>query len=350
MQSNLYLFPKNSITSSKFKSLVIMKILGLGNALVDVLVQLDNDDIINNLGFPKGGMQLIDETEIPKITGNIESLPSTMKSGGSAANTIHGLACLGTDCGFFGKVGRDELGDFYVKDLETANVETLIRRSATVTGRAYTLITPDTERTFATFLGAAVELSVEDLSSIKFEDYDILHIEGYLVPITSLLEKLMKIAKEKGLQVSIDLASYNVVEANKDFLSKLIPKYVDIVFANEEEAKAYTGQDPEAALDIIAEQCSIAVVKTGKEGSLIKSDGIIYAVNSNPVKALDTTGAGDQYAAGFLYGYSQKLDFNKCGKIGTLLAGTVIENYGARIPENLWNKVLETTEQIINGE
>lgn len=325
-----------------------MKILGLGNALVDVLVQLVNDDIINQLKFPKGGMQLIEIDDIPKITSRIKQFPSTMKSGGSAANTIHGLACLGTDCGFFGKVGKDELGDFYVKDLESANVETFINRSESTTGRAYTLITPDTERTFATYLGAAVELSVEDLNSIKFEDYDILHIEGYLVPNASLLETSLKIAKEKGLQISIDLASYNVVEAHKDFLCKLIPDYIDIVFANEEEAKAYTGESPGKALDIIAEQCSIAVVKTGKEGSLIKSEGKTYSINSTPVHALDTTGAGDQYAAGFLYGYIKKLDFNKCGEIGSLLAGTVIENYGARIPSWLWAKVLKNIEKIMN--
>ncbi len=324
-----------------------MKILGLGNALVDVLVQLDNDKVINQLKFPKGGMQLIGIDEIPEVTSYIKLLPTILKSGGSAANTIHGLACLGTDCGFIGKVGKDELGDFYVADLESAHVETFINKSETNTGRAYTLISTDTERTFATYLGAAIELTEKDLNSIKFENFDILHVEGYLVQNTSLVKTSMKIAKEKGLQISIDLASYNVVEAQKDFLTKLIPDYVDIVFANEEEAKAYTGKEPHNALRHIAEQCSVAVVKIGKEGSLIQAEGKNYKIDSMPVLAIDTTGAGDQYAAGFLHAYTKKLDFEKCGKLGTLLAGTVIENYGARIPSDLWNKVLLGAEKIM---
>ena len=324
-----------------------MKIIGLGNALVDVLVQLDNDDIINKLNYPKGGMQLIGNEDIPKIISYIELLPSTMKSGGSSANTIHGLACLGADCGFVGKVGNDKLGDFYIKDLDSANVKTIINKSETTTGRAYTLITPDTERTFATYLGAAIELDVDDLNSIPFANYDILHIEGYLIQNTSLVETSMKIAKENGLQISIDLASYNVVEAQRDFLSRIIPEYVDIVFANEEEARAYTGLNPYDALQTIAEQCDVAIVKIGKEGSLILADGETYKIDIIPVKTLDTTGAGDQYAAGFLYGYINKLGFKKCGKIGALLAGKVIENYGARISSNLWDEILQTTESII---
>lgn len=324
-----------------------MKIIGLGNALVDVLVQLDNDDIINRLKYPKGGMQLIGNEDIPKIISYIELLPSTMKSGGSSANTIHGLACLGADCGFVGKVGNDKLGDFYIKDLDSANVKTIINKSETTTGRAYTLITPDTERTFATYLGAAIELDVEDLNSIPFANYDILHIEGYLIQNTSLVETSMKIAKENSLQISIDLASYNVVEAQRDFLSRIIPEYVDIVFANEEEAKAYTGLNPYDALKTIAEQCDVAIVKIGKEGSLILADGETYKIDIIPVKTLDTTGAGDQYAAGFLYGYINRLGYKKCGRIGALLAGKVIENYGARISNNLWDEILQTTESII---
>ena len=157
----------------------------------------------------------------------------------------------------------------------------------------------------------------------------------------------MKIAKENGLQISIDLASYNVVEAQRDFLSRIIPEYVDIVFANEEEARAYTGLNPYDALQTIAEQCDVAIVKIGKEGSLILADGETYKIDIIPVKTLDTTGAGDQYAAGFLYGYINKLGFKKCGKIGALLAGKVIENYGARISSNLWDEILQTTESII---
>ncbi len=323
-----------------------MKVLGLGNALVDVLVQLENEKVIHHFKFPKGGMQLIGVNDIPDLNDHIQLLTSVMKSGGSAANTIHGLASLGTKCGFSGKVGKDELGDFYIEDLESADVKLYINRSDISTGRAYTLITPDTERTFATYLGAAVELSVHDLEAVNFDDFDLIHIEGYLVQNTSLVEESMKIARHKGLKISLDLASYNVVEANRDFLLKVIPNYVDIVFANEEEAKAYTGANPHDALAIIAKQCSVSIVKIGKEGSLIQAEGAKYKIDSIPSKVLDTTGAGDQYAAGFLHGFVRNLNYEKCGKIGTLLAGKVIEHYGARIPYDLWESILQKVDAI----
>ena len=323
-----------------------MKVIGLGNALVDILVQLDNDDIINTLGLPKGSMQLIDADAIPRITDLISLYASTMISGGSAANTIHGLSSLGTPTGFFGKVGKDELGRFYQNDLRAAGVESTLLHSDTVTGRAYTMITPDTERTFATFLGAAVEMTEAEISRDLFSGYQMLHIEGYLVQNTNLIEQALKTAKSAGLQISLDLASFNVVETNLEFLQSIIPQYVDIVFANEEEAKAFTGKDPENALQELGRICDIAVVKTGREGSLILSNGKTLKIGVIMVKALDTTGAGDQYAAGFIHGLSEGLSLEKCGKIGSLLAGTVIENYGARIPEKLWSSVLLKVEEI----
>jgi sugar/nucleoside kinase (ribokinase family) len=324
-----------------------MKILGLGNALVDVLIQLDSDDIINNLHLPKGSMQLIGVDEIPKIVQQINHIPSIMVSGGSAANTIHGLASLGASCGYIGKVGKDELGRFYEKDLKKAHVASILYQSATVTGRAYTLITPDSERTFATYLGAAIELQASEINSSVFKDYHILHIEGYLVQNTQLVETVLKTAKENGLKISLDMASYNVVEANHAFLSHIIPKYVDIVFANEEESKAYTNKQPLDALRILASQTEIAVVKIGKEGSLIQSGDTFTRMAIDPVQSIDTTGAGDQYAAGFLYGYSRKMNMKKCGKLGSLLSAKVVENYGARIPSKLWPNLLMNAESIL---
>ena len=148
--------------------------------------------------------------------------------------------------------------------------------------------------------------------------------------------------------ISLDLASYNVVAANHTFLKRVIPQYVDIVFANEEEAKAYTNKDPFEALNEIAAQVKIAVVKIGKEGSYIKSAGNLVKIGIVPVKAIDTTGAGDQYAAGFLHGYSRGLNLRKCGELGSLLAGTVIENYGARIGDEHWKSVFKVAEKIIS--
>jgi sugar/nucleoside kinase (ribokinase family) len=325
-----------------------MKILGLGNALADVIIRLTNEDTIKNLNLPKGSMQLIQSDDIPRINEIIKLMPIEMISGGSAANTIHGLARLGVDCGYIGKIGCDDVGNFYETDLKKAGVDSVLFRSQTDTGRAFTFITPDGERTFATYLGAAIELQPEDIIPDLFKSYNHLHIEGYLVSNALLIEKALLLAKKLNLKISLDLSSYNVVEANLTFLKKIIPEFVDILFANEEESKAYTGKNPREALEEIAEKSDIAVVKIGKEGALIKDRKKTVKVNAFPSKVLDTTGAGDQFAAGFLYGLSQNLDLEKCGKLGALLAGKVIENYGARIPEILWPLIFEKLDTIKN--
>jgi len=215
------------------------------------------------------------------------------------------------------------------------------------TGCAVALVSPDSERTFATFLGAAIELSAENLSSSSiqhpassiFQRYDYFHIEGYLVQNHDLIETSVKLAKEAGLTVSIDMASYNVVEANKEFLHEIIEKYVDIVFANEEEAKAFTGKDPREALHEIGGKCNIAVVKTGKEGSMVKQGEDLHNIGIIAVTPVDTTGAGDLYASGFLYGLANDKSLQECGRIGALLAGNVIEFMGSKMTEERWLRI-----------
>jgi sugar/nucleoside kinase (ribokinase family) len=253
---------------------------------------------------------------------------------------------LGVSCGYIGKVGKDDLGHFYAADLQSVDINTLLFHSDSETGRAYTFITPDSERTFATYLGAAVELSDADIDVSFLKKYDLLHIEGYMVQNTNLVEKAVKAAKTHGLKVSLDLASFNVVESNRNFLSRMIPHYVDIVFANEEEAKAYTGKEPEEALGIIASQTGLAVVKVGSKGSFVQNGIEVTKIIIEPVKSVDTTGAGDQYAAGFLYGYTKQLSPEKCGKLGSLLAKTVVQHIGARIPKELWPQIRKYAAQI----
>lgn len=324
-----------------------MKIAALGNSLVDVLIKLTDDSLIQKLNLPKGSMQLINADQVGPISAVIESYSKVMVSGGSAANTIHGLAKLGERCSFIGKVGNDEYGKFYDYDLKNAGVNSILSISKTETGRAFTFITPDSERTFATYLGAAVELELSDLNNQIFKGLDIFHIEGYLVPNKELVEAACKMAKNIGAKISLDMASYNIVEENRKFLSQIILKYIDIVFANEEEAKAYTGKAPTEALNEIASQCDIAVVKVGKDGSLIKQAGSVAKINAVPSNVIDTTGAGDQFAAGFLHGYSEHQEIEQCGKIGAIMAGAVIANYGARIPDNLWGKLSTDIQRIL---
>lgn len=323
-----------------------MKIIGFGNALVDILVQIKDDELLKNLGLPKGSMQLIEPSRIPSIIGAIQDKPVFRVSGGSAANTIHGLAKLGTHCGFAGKVGNDDLGAFYARDFSDIGVDCTLLKSTNETGRAYTFVSKDAERTFAVYLGAAVELSPEEITPALFSGASMMHVEGYQVQNTALLEKTLQTARDSGVQISLDLASYNVVESHLDFLQKIIPRYVDIVFANEEEAKAYTGEEPEKALDHLAKEVDVAVVKIGEKGSLVRRGTETAQISTLPVSVLDTTGAGDQYAAGFLHGFVNQLSLRQCGKLGALLAGAVIENIGARIPEERWQSLMEEVREI----
>ena len=169
-----------------------------------------------------------------------------------------------------------------------------------------------------------------------FKDHGLLHIEGYLVQNHDLVESILQKAKSNGLKISVDLASYNVVEDNLEFLQEMISKYVDIVFANEEEAKAFTGMEPEDALNSLAQICETAVVKIGGEGSMIKTGDKIDIVKIDKLTPIDTTGAGDIYAAGFLYGYINNLGNKKSGEIGSLLASNVIQVIGAKISDKNW--------------
>lgn len=315
------------------------KVLGIGNALVDVLIRLENDALLQELNLRKGSMQLVDSNFKQLVLEKTKHLSKAQASGGSAANTIHGLAALGTPTAYIGKVGDDETGKFFTNDLVSNHIKPFLETSKTGTGVASALISPDSERTFGTYLGAAVEVGPEDLRPEQFQGYDILHIEGYLVFNEALIETAVKMAKERNMTVSLDLASYNVVEAKLEFLRELTKQYVDIVFANEEEAKAFTGKEPEEALDEIAEMCSIAVVKIGKKGALVKCDTEKVIIGAIPANVIDTTGAGDLYAAGFLYGFANGLSLKTCGEFGALLAGKVIEVIGAKIAPETWELI-----------
>ncbi len=316
-----------------------MKVIGIGNALVDVLAVLDSDSYIEKAGLIKGGMELIDEERLVKINELLSTLNPSLACGGSSANTIVGLANLGVETGFIGKVGDDSNGAFYREGLTCSGVQPSLLTGALPSGCANGFITPDGERTFGTYLGSAATLHASDLSLVMFEGYDILHIEGYLMQDYDLIRAAVTLAKEAGLKVSLDMASFNVVEAHHAFFTELIEKYTDIVFANEEEAHAFTGKAPEESALILSELCEIAVVKCGKDGSIIRCGTEEARVNSITANCIDTTGAGDLYAAGFIYGLSQNYSLEVAGKIGAIVAGNVVEVIGPRMDNQRWDEI-----------
>lgn len=324
------------------------KIIGMGNALVDVLVRIDDDSLLEKLHLPKGSMQLIQEDTLAEIRKYTSGMKIHRSTGGSAGNTVCALAALGANPGFIGKVGQDETGTFFGDTLRQRGVNALLATCDLPSGIASTFISTDGERTFGTYLGAAATLRAEDLSRKMFAGYNYLYIEGYLLQDHDLMLRAVQLAKEEGLQVCLDMASYNVVEAERDFFDQLIVKYVDIVFANESEALAYTGKAPHEALEEIASKCSIAVVKTGKEGSLVKKGTEVIQLLSCPIdNVLDTTGAGDFYAAGFMYGLTCGYSLEKCVQISTILATAVIQEVGTTLPAKKWDEIKLNIESLL---
>jgi sugar/nucleoside kinase (ribokinase family) len=325
-------------------------ILGIGNALIDVLININDDTVLQKFGLPKGSMTLVDASLSSEIKKETKNNHRTIQTGGSAANTIHGIAKLGGKCGYIGKIADDEYGNFYIDDFRKNDINTHFFFSETGTGHATGLISPDSERTFGTYLGSAMELTATEMCPDIFKNYGIMHIEGYLVQNHELIEAAMKTAKMQGLLVSIDMASFNIVKENLDFLHRIVREYVDIVFANEEEAGSFTGKTPEDALDDIAEMCGIAIVKLGANGSLIKSGDKLVKIEAIQAKSIDTTGAGDIYASGFLYALAENYDMETAGKIGSLLAGKVVEIMGAKLSDETWESLRPTIELIKNKE
>ncbi len=322
------------------------KVLGIGNALVDILMQIDNDQLLEKLELPKGSMQLVDYERAQRVLKATSNTERKQASGGSAANTISGLAEMKIKTSFIGKICEDEIGKVFYNDMLKSNIHPQLFYSKIPSGTATTLISKDSERTFATHLGAAIELSADDLKDENFEGYDYFYIEGYLVQNHQLIEKAVSMAKKHKQKVFLDLASYNVVEANLDFLKYIVKEYVDVVFANEEEAKAFTGNEPEEALNELSEMVDVAVVKIGKEGSLIKKGDETLKVGVIKTNSIDTTGAGDLYAAGFIYGMANNESLKYCGKCGAILAGNVIQNFGAKIASDKWENIKSSIKEL----
>ena len=324
-----------------------MKIIGIGNALVDVLAFLNDDSLLQKLQLPRGGMQLIDDERQVQISAVLDALNPQMSTGGSAGNTILALAMLDAEVGFVGRLGDDEMGRYFASKCKERGIEARLTVGPGMTGVANTFISADHERTFATYLGEAALSDVSDITPASFAGYDLLHIEGYLVQNHAFIEHAVRVAKTCGLKISLDLASYNVVQADLAFFRHLVGEYVDIVFANEEESAAFTsGKSPEDALLEIASMCEIAVVKLGKHGSSAMAGGEKYLASACPVEhVLDTTAAGDFFAGGFLYGYAHGFSLDRCLEAGSLLSSKVIQVIGTQVSDETWQEIKKILKQ-----
>ncbi|MFA6716736.1 MAG: adenosine kinase [Victivallaceae bacterium] len=316
------------------------KILGIGSPIVDFLVHVD-DQFLEDIGAEKGGMVLVDSEEMEKLLAAIPG-QAVLAPGGSAGNALFGLAKLHESTAFLGKLGDDVAGDFFRNKLvELGGCEkSFLVVEGGVTGRCLSMVTPDSERTMRTDLGIASSLTADDISEAAFEGVDHVHVEGYLLFLEGVVEKIMAVAQASGCTVSLDLATFELVRLKRDLLKHLIREYVDVVFANEDEAAEFTGSGvPEEQAAGIAQLHCVAAVKLGAEGCCLQDDSGIYRIPARSVEVVDTTAAGDLWAAGFLHGWLNGAPLAQCGEYGTITASEVIQVMGSQIPEERWENI-----------
>lgn len=318
-------------------------IVGVGSALIDILAYED-EDFLKKSGAAKGGMTYVEKEFIEQTLAMSSKQPITVP-GGSACNTVVGVGRLGGEARFVGKCGSGELGRFFENDLKRHNVEPALLRSNSPTGRVLSIVTPDAQRSMFTCLGASAEMSPEDISENCFKSAAIVHIEGYLLFNSQLILKVLKTAKTSGALISLDLPSYNVINESHELLKHIVETFVDILMANEDEAQAYTGQADEArAVNALAEKVDIAVLKMGERGSLINRNNAMLQIRpQGGGHAIDSTGAGDLWAAGFLYGLVNGYPLEKCGVLGSACGYEVCQVMGANIPEAGWARIRKLT-------
>src|SRR6201747_2267622 len=317
------------MTSAKYD------VLGIGNAIFDLLVQAEEDFLAAH-GMIKGGMALIDEARAAAIYGDMG--PATEMSGGSAANTIVGVANLGARAAYIGKVRDDQIGRLYTHDIRAAGVAFATRPAldGPATGCSYILVTPDGERTMNTYLGAAQELMPDDIDAAEIAASGIIYLEGYLWDPKSAKEAFVKastIAHQAGRQVALTLSdSFCVGRYRDEFLDLMRKGTVDLVFANEAELQSlYETADFDTALKQLRADTKLGVVTRSEKGCVVASKDGVVAVPASPIqKLVDTTGAGDLFAAGFLFGLVRNVGHENAGRLGALAAAEVIQHIGAR--------------------
>ncbi|MBT3356195.1 adenosine kinase [bacterium] len=311
-------------------------VIGIGSPLLDIVMQVD-EDTLSKMNLKKGSMKLISKDESLSIAKETAQIKKRVSPGGSSANTISGANALGTETGFIGAVGDDEYGELYKKQTEDEGVTPFLHhQEESVTGHAFTFITPDGERTFATHLGAANTLEKEHIKEDQIKDAKFFHIEAYQLEDPLLCRALfhaIAIAKDAKTKISLDLSDAALINRNKILFTDVICEHVDVVFANEDEAREFTGKDNEEALDYIAKMCDVAVVKLGEKGSLIKSGEEICKISPCSVDIENTNGAGDMYAAGILHGLVKGLSLREAGELASHASSLVVASPGARIHE-----------------
>lgn len=318
------------------------EVLGIGAPFLDHVIHV-TDEYLALHGNQKGGMQPVDLLTFRKIIEE-SGVPVSLSAGGSSANTIKGLSKLGHSCALAGKIGKDDAGKAFLERIKHYGITPFLLPTDTPTGQIVCLVTPDKQRTFRDYLGAAQEMRGADLKPHFFEEVKLVHIEGYSLMYEDLPLTAMKMAKEAGALVSFDMASFEIADLYQKETFHLLENHVDIFFANVDETYALTRLPPDKGCAVLKEKCKIAVVLVGKAGCWIGHENELIHCLAYPVEPVDTTGAGDLFAAGFLHGYLLGKPLHVCAHYGALTASEVVQVIGAEIPDETWEKLLQDIE------
>lgn len=313
------------------------EVLGVGSLLLDQILPVE-EEFLETIPGKKGGMQLITHRAMEEILRKSPIKPTPI-AGGSGTNTIKGLANFGHACAFAGKLGADENGRLIRQNLQKLDVVPLIRETETPTGQALCMVTPDKERTMRTNPGAASEMRGADLDPAWFKGVSLVHLEGYTLLNEDLADRAITLAKEAGAKISFDLASFEIASAFKEKIIHLLSRHIDILFANKEETKTLTGLDPERGIHLLCDMCDTVVIYMGDQGGWVGRNNEKVRYPAFKADPLDTTGAGDLFASGFLHGCLENLPLEECARLGALTGSTVVGVMGAEIPPELWEQI-----------
>ncbi|MFZ7126715.1 MAG: adenosine kinase [Desulfobacterales bacterium] len=325
-------------------------VMGVGSPVVDFVAEVP-EAVLQSVPGVKGGMELVDADRLESLMTLVEGFP-VKTPGGSAGNTTFALARLGMSCAFMGKLGDDANGVYYKEHFRNigGDCSRFKRDGGRPTASCLSLVTPDSERTMRTDLGAAMGFGPEDVSASDFEGCRHVHVEGYLLFNPDLLLAVLDAARAAGCSVSLDLGSFEVVEAAGPALPGILDEYVDIVFANETEAAAFCGaSDPDSGLSALGNACGVAAVKIGSAGAWLRRGTDTVHVPAIPAaKVVDTTGAGDYWAAGFLFGHLNGYSLTTSGRLGSLLGKHVVETMGAFLAPESWDRIILEATLLLN--
>ncbi len=314
------------------------RVLGVGAACIDLLLPVSEEFLSQQVPGAKGGSQPIDSEQFNLIVSKSGVTP-TLATGGSCANTIKGLASLGEKCAFLSHVGSDPLGKHFAHYMEKLGVVNLFYRSKEPTARVLCLITPDGQRTMRYCMGSSEEIPLHFLNLDYFKGVTLVHIDAYSFRNGNLVKQVMQLAKKAGAKISIDLSSFEIVQDYHHTLMELLPQFVDIVFANRDETKALLGLDPFEGCLKLHTMCPIAIVLLGPAGCFVSYQGRLLHSPAYPAQLVDSTGAGDLFACGFLYDYLHGYSIAQCARLGNRLGGAIIEYRGAELPLEKWKEV-----------